>query len=102
MSKKASDISAEVARMTRSVMQVPAAPQPVRPAGTPPSARATGKPRFTVIMDREQHRYIKQLALDIGSDASTITRSLFTLLQNDPALARRLRHQLAEDGGISW
>lgn len=100
--KKASDISAQVARMTSSVVQVPphaASASPVTPGSR---VKTTGKPRFTVIMPKDQHHFIKQLALDMGSDASTITRSLFTMLQNDPALTRRLRQQLVEDGGGSW
>lgn len=88
--------------MTSSVIQVPATSVPAHQITGTPQPKGGRKPRFTVIMPRDQHRFIKQLALDMGSDASTITRSLFTILQTDPALVRRLRQQLAEDGGTTW
>jgi hypothetical protein len=52
-------------------------------------------------MSREQHRFIMQFALDLDSDASTITRNLFTILQNDATLAHRLRQEL-DEGGRAW
>jgi hypothetical protein len=105
MSRKASEIVAQVAKMTSSVAQVPNSTvmQPRREdvelAETP--RRKSAKPRFTVIMSREQHRFIMQFALDLDSDASTITRNLFTILQNDATLAHRLRQEL-DEGGRAW
>lgn len=100
MTRKASDISAQVARMTNSVVQVPPlGSERLAPVEVP---RRSAKPRFTVIMPREQHRFIKRLALDMGTDASTVTRHLFTILEGDPALARRLRLQVTAESRRSW
>jgi len=102
MSKLASDIAAQVAQMTGSVVQVPSKPSATARGATfepeLPARHKSAKPRFTVIMSKEQHRFIMQFALDADSDASTVTRSLFSLLQKDPALIRRLRQELAEQG----
>lgn len=99
MSRRASDISAQVAKMTSSVVQVLALPgQQTTGTESPEPRRKSANPRFTVIMPKEQHRFIMQFALDLDSDASTITRNLFTMLQTDPALARQLREQIGGHG----
>lgn len=43
--------------------------------------------RFTVVLSNDQHRFVKRFAVDHNSDASTITRTLFTMLQSDMAFA---------------
>lgn len=53
--------------------------------------RADGPARFTVELPRQQHRFVKQFALSADTDASTVTRILFRLLEEDPQLAERIR-----------
>lgn len=50
--------------------------------------------RFTVDMRRDQHRALKIFALDAGSDASVIVRTLLSLLEEDEALAQRVLDRL--------
>jgi hypothetical protein len=102
MSKRASDIAAQVAKMTSSVVQVPPISPSVAEADDAAARRRASSPRFTVIMPKEQHRFIMQFALDADTDASTVTRSLFSILQNDPSLARRLRQELGGVGERGW
>lgn len=51
--------------------------------------------RFTFDVARDLHRYIRQFVLDSDTTASAATRALWTLVQDDPGLAERLRGRLA-------
>lgn len=42
---------------------------------------------MTLDLSREQHRFLRQFALDAESDASSILRALLALLEEDRALA---------------
>lgn len=50
--------------------------------------------RFTVVIPNRQHRFLKRFALDAGSDASTVARVLFTMLETEAALAEQVRSRL--------
>ncbi len=69
--------------------------QPGRQEGTPPVAtvpsagEATPRVRYTLDLSKEQHRFLKQFALDAEADASAILRALLALLQTDQELAGR-------------
>jgi hypothetical protein len=52
--------------------------------------------RFTVVLNNDQHRFVKRFAVDHNSDASTITRTLFTMLQSDKAFADLLLARMQE------
>lgn len=52
--------------------------------------------RFTVVLSNDQHRFVKRFAVDHNSDASTITRTLFTMLQSDKAFADLLLARIQE------
>ena len=52
--------------------------------------------RFTVVLSNDQHRFVKRFAVDHNSDASTITRTLFTMLQSDQAFADLLLARIEE------
>jgi hypothetical protein len=52
--------------------------------------------RFTVVLRNDQHRFVKRFAVDHNSDASTITRTLFTMLQSDKAFADLLLARIQE------
>jgi hypothetical protein len=69
---------------------------PAEPAGEPALARSRrGGVRFTFDVSREQHRFIRQFVLDSETTASAATRALWALVQEDSALAERLRGSLA-------
>lgn len=42
---------------------------------------------MTLDLSREQHRFLRQFALDAESDASSILRALLALLKDDRVLA---------------
>ena len=68
------------------------------PAEPPQSATRPAKDsgiRFTFDVARDQHRFIRQFVLDSETTASAATRALWGLVQEDNALAERLRGQLA-------
>lgn len=52
--------------------------------------------RFTVVIPNRQHRFIKRFAVDSNSDASTIARTLFAMLEADPDIADRVRSRIHE------
>jgi hypothetical protein len=88
----ASDIKAA---MRASIQQaMPSTPEKVELRGQKadgvPTATLPDK-RFTVVMTHSQHHFIKRLAVEYDSDASTITRMLFSLLETDRALANQVR-----------
>ena len=65
----------------------------------PPAAQ--GRPRqrerrvrYTLDLDRSQHRFLRQFALDAEVDASAVMRALLRLLAEDEALAKRVRATL--------
>jgi hypothetical protein len=47
--------------------------------------------RFTLDLSRDQHRFLKEFALDTEADASVIMRALLTQLREDPDLAQRVQ-----------
>jgi hypothetical protein len=55
-----------------------------------------GDKRFTVVLSNDQHRFVKRFAVDHNSDASTITRTLFTMLQSDKTFADLLLARIHE------
>lgn len=73
-------------------------PATTAPQSEPTSARGKRDGvRFTFDVAREQHRYIRQFVLDSETTASAATRSLWALVQEDNALAERLRGKLASE-----
>ena len=54
--------------------------------------------RFTFDVPRHQHRFIRQFVLDSNTTASAATRALWGLVQDDNALAERLRGLLTAPG----
>ena len=75
------------ARAPRPAPAVPAPPAPSRPAGEKPV-------RYTLDLSREQHRFLKQFALDAEVDASEVMRTLLKQLQLDAALAAKVQSKL--------
>ncbi len=55
-------------------------------------ANSTLRPtvRYTIELDRAQHRALRIAALDLGADASAIVRALLAELEIDPELQRRV------------
>jgi hypothetical protein len=78
-----------------------AAVQDASPRTDPgPSARPPRpeKPvRFTLDLSRDQHRFLKEFALDTEADASVIMRELLTQLRDDPDLAQRVQASVWQD-----
>jgi hypothetical protein len=52
--------------------------------------------RFTLDLERSQHRFLKQFALDAESDASVILRVLLSLLEEDGVLTKRVLARVGE------
>jgi len=66
------------------------------PGGRSTGARADRRVRFTLDLTRQQHRFLKQFALDVEADASNVMRTLLRLLEEDGALAKRVVTRVRE------
>ena len=53
--------------------------------------------RFMVILPKSQHRFIRQFALQIDTDVSTIIRALLSRIETDPVFAEEVRNLVTED-----
>lgn len=96
MTTKASDLAARLqASATHSHREPAIAPAPTSTTAPSPTRRQGAPARFTVELPRQQHRFVKRFALDADTDASSVTRALFTLLESDPVLAERVRTMVA-------
>ena len=91
MSRRAVDV---LAAMTA---QAPVAVLPPPASGVRPGGRRSDMVRFTFDVTRPQHRFIKQYVLESDATASAATRLLWQLVQEDSALAERLRAALGRD-----
>lgn len=88
----------EVATTERE-MPLAARPVDVTAAQRPPSPSA--RPiRYTLDLAREQHRFLKQFALDAEADASEVMRALLHLLEDEPSLASTVRARLPRAGPL--
>jgi len=65
----------------------------VTEAQRPPTPTAR-RIRYTLDLAREQHRSLKQFALDAEAGASEVMRALLHLLEADPSLASTVRARL--------
>jgi hypothetical protein len=61
----------------------------------------TGRHRFTLDLDGIQHRYLKQLALDAGTDMASVMRVLISSLEEDPVLRNEVAMRARGDEGTS-
>ena len=69
---------------------------PLTRSASPPAATSRGDVvRFTFDVSKSQHRFIKQFVLESDTTASAATRLLWRLVQEDSALAERLRAALS-------
>jgi hypothetical protein len=50
--------------------------------------------RFTLDLDRDLHRFLKEHAVGIEADASQVLRALLNELRDDPDLAARIRNRI--------
>lgn len=83
--------------MAASIKQGMGGSSPNDPASVPDHVELPGRlpdKRFTVVITNGQHRFLKRFALEANSDASTIARILFTMLETDHALAEQVRSRL--------
>jgi hypothetical protein len=62
----------------------------------------TGRHRFTLDLDGIQHRYLKQLALDAGTDMASVMRVLISSLEEDPVLRNEVAMRARGDEGTSF
>jgi hypothetical protein len=49
-----------------------------------------------VILPKSQHLFIRQFALQIDTDVSTIIRALLTRIETDPVFAEEVRNLVKE------
>jgi len=70
--------------------EAPARPEPSRSNGPKP-----GYIRFTFDIDPEQHYFIRHFVLESRTSASAAMRELWSMVEEDSALAERLRGALA-------
>jgi hypothetical protein len=54
--------------------------------------------RYTLDLSKEQHRFLKQFALDADADASAVMRALLSILETDQALAGRAIELVQSEG----
>lgn len=98
MTAKASDLAARMAATATGSRPRPAQTDSL----SSPPARNGGRirrpvelpARFTVELQRSQHRYLKRFAMDADSDASSVIRALLTLLEGDPGLRERVQERV--------
>jgi hypothetical protein len=50
--------------------------------------------RYTLDLDRERHRYLKEYALQIEANASEVVRELLDELRHDPHLSALIRDRI--------
>ena len=55
------------------------------------------KVRFTLDLNKSQHKFLKLFALETESDASAVVRVLLKHLENDPQLAENIQTELASE-----
>lgn len=58
-----------------------------------------GTVRLTVDLARPIHKALRQFALDLDSDASSVVRALLMELQSDQGLAERIRRSVPPQRG---
>ena len=71
---------------------------PPQPPQAPTRRPRPARVRFTVDLDRDLHRQLRLLALDMGTDATEIVRTLLAKLFADPALLQELQDELGAGG----
>lgn len=89
----AEDIKATMAASIKQGMAAAAAPSDPSTPHVEVRGHLPDK-RFTVVITNDQHRFLKRFALDANSDASTVARLLFTMLETDASLAQQVRSRL--------
>lgn len=74
------------------------AKQPLKPGPSfEETPRREQRVRYTVDLDRSQHRFLRQFALEAEVDASVVIRVLLRLLAEDMGLARQVRALISLD-----
>jgi hypothetical protein len=73
----------------------PATPGKPGETSTPGNRPSGERIRITLDLSREQHRFLRQFALDADSDASSVLRTLLDLLKADSELAKAVLRQVA-------
>jgi hypothetical protein len=76
----------------------PPVPQPVA-VPVPPPLQPEKRVRFTLDLEREQHRFLKRFALDAEVDAARVMRALLDQLRTDTDLANRVRGDAWQERG---
>jgi hypothetical protein len=85
-------------KRTDQVLAALMGPLPETPARSEPSRGNGPKPghiRFTFDIDPEQHYFIRHFVLESRTSASAAMRELWSMVEEDSALAERLRGALA-------
>ena len=62
------------------------------------AAEPAKRVRYTLDLSKEQHRFLKQFALDADADASAIMRALLSILETDQELAGRAIELVQSEG----
>jgi len=93
--RTAQDIRATMAASIKQGMVEQQASLEPKPASVEVPGQVRDK-RFTVVIPNRQHRFIKRFAVDSNTDASTIARTLFAMLEAEPDVADRVRSRIHE------
>ena len=97
MTPKASDLAARLAASAAGAP--PALPAVILTTEGEQTAETAARAiqRFMVILPKSQHRFIRQFALQIDTDVSTIIRALLSRIETDPVFAEEVRNLVTED-----
>jgi hypothetical protein len=68
--------------------------EPLVPEPRQPPPRPEKPVRFTLDLDKDLHRTLKQFAVSAETDASVVMRVLLALLRDDQELADRVRQEI--------
>ena len=96
MTPKASDLAARLAASAAGAPSPPTAVSPATEVEHTAETTARAIQRFMVILPKSQHHFIRQFALEIDTDVSTIIRALLSRIETDPVFAEEVRNLVTE------
>jgi hypothetical protein len=96
MTPKASDLAARLAASATGASSASAGVKRPNEVEHTPDSTSRLVQRFMFILPKSQHLFIRQFALQIDTDVSTIIRALLTRIETDPVFAEEVRNLVKE------